>query len=470
MSALRVPFDQYAWPAKQGVNPFVHQVVTVKSMLMNKRLYVLNDMGTGKTLSALWATDFLIVNDKIKRALIIAPLSTLGAVWGNELFVNLPHRKYAIAHGSRDKKIAAIRSNSDYVIINTDGVTNLMDEIIAAKFDIIIIDELTSFKNPTTKRTKAMMAIANKARAVWGMTGNPVPDSPMDAFGQAHVVNPMNRYLPRYKTRFRMMTMYQVTQYLWLPKEDATKTIFKILQPAIRFKREDCIDLPDMTFEDAKVDLSKQQRDMYNEMRKDMLVEYQDGQEITAKSAASKLIKLLQIGSGCVKDDNGTIIELDIKPRLEYAIDIFNQTPQRKLIIVCMFRATCIRLTKEFNDKGIKTATIYGSVNQNERARIVRSFGEDDGLEIVIVQVATVAHGVTLTSASTMLFWDLTPSFGQYEQICARIRRISQTRKQLIIHMLSTPADKHYLGIVGRKEAFSSVVMELFRDVIHEAA
>lgn len=461
-----VKYSDYIWPARKGITPYEHQRETTKFLLVNKRSYVLNEMGTGKTMSALWASDFLMINDKVRRVLIIGPLSTLTSVWGREIFMNLPHRKYRVAHGTRDYRKLCIESNIEFIIINHDGVVTMEDDIIKAKFDVIIIDELTAFKTATTNRSRSMQRIAAKAKAVWGMSGNPTANGPLTAFGQCKVVNPSNPFLPRFYSQFRDLTCYQLNQFMWAPKIDSEQTIYRIMQPSIRYRREECIDLPDMTFETLEVEMSRDQKIAYDQMKKEMLIEYQEG-NITAQSAATRLVKLLQISSGAVKDDYGAIKQFDIDARFTLVKEIFEETPQRKLVIFCMFRATCERLTEELVAKKYKAALIYGSTDQKMRGKIIHDFQEGE-LEIIIAQIAAISHGVTLTAASTVIYWDLTPSLEQYEQACSRIRRIGQKHPQLVIHFTSSSADKHILGIIERKEKFSNKVLDLFKQIATE--
>jgi SNF2 family DNA or RNA helicase len=461
-----VKFSEYIWPARKGIVPYEHQKETTKFLLTYKNAYVLNEMGTGKTMSALWASDFLMINDRVRRVLIVGPLSTLQSVWGREIFMNFPHHKYRIAHGTKEYRKQCIESNIEFIIINHDGVVTMEEDIIRAKFDIIIIDELTAFKTASTNRSRSMQRIARKSKAVWGMSGNPTANGPLTAFGQCKVVNPDNPFLPRFYSAFRDMVCIQITPFLWGPKHDAEKTIFKIMQPAIRYRREDCLDLPEMVFETLEVPLSRDQNDAYQAMKAEMLVEYNEG-NVTAQSAATRLVKLLQISSGGVKDEYGAIRYYDIDAKMNMVKEIFEETPQKKLVIFCMFRATCERVTEELVAKKYKAALIYGSTDQKMRGRIIQDFQEGD-LEIIVAQIAAISHGVTLTAASTIVYWDLTPSLEQYEQACARVKRIGQKFKQLVIHLVSSQADKHILGIITRKEKFSNKVLELYRIVATE--
>ena len=169
--SLLVPFDRYTWPMKNKEHtPYSHQKETTIFLIRNKRSFVLNDLGTGKTMSALWACDFLKLNGKIKKVLISSPLSTIKSVWGNEIFFNFINRKYALAHGRREERALAIKADVDFVIINHDGLVTMENELLREKFDVFIIDELTAFKNHKTDRYKSAKKIADKCKAVWGMT------------------------------------------------------------------------------------------------------------------------------------------------------------------------------------------------------------------------------------------------------------------------------------------------------------
>lgn len=284
MAELILPYEKYPYPIKEGHTPFSHQKVTTEFLLFNKRAYVFNTMGTGKTLSALWAADFLLINEKIRRVLIACPLSTMRAAWGRDILFNLPHRRFAICHGSRQYRSQVLKTSAEIVIINHDGLKVIEDEILAAGFDLFIVDELTGFKNFSADRTKCAFRIAHKMKAVWGLTGSPTPNGPLEAFGQAKVVNPKNPYLPMYFTAFRDQVVEKVSEFIYIPKHGANALIHKILQPAIRFTREECLDLPPCVKDTRFVELTKEQATAYEAMRKQLLVEHSEG-IITAANA-----------------------------------------------------------------------------------------------------------------------------------------------------------------------------------------
>lgn len=456
-------YDQYLWPMKNPDHrPFTHQRETTEFLIRNKRAYVLSDLGTGKTLCPLWAFDILFCYGKVRRMLIICPLSTLRVVWAKEIFNNFPHRKYAVAHGNHDERVRAIRGNAEFVIINHDGIKNVEDEIIRAGFDIVVIDELTAYKNATSERTKCMMRIASKAKAVWGMTAAPTPNSPSEAFGQARVVNPNNPFLPRYFTKFKQMVETEVAPYVWVPKPNAKDIVFQVLQPSVRYERDKCLDLPPVFNSVIELKMSTEQEKAYEAVKRELFYEYQSGQ-ISAVNAAVKLSKLLQIAAGAVKNDDGSILYFDCSTKDNEILETFEELGRTKLLIVSAFRASVERQCQFLKDQKIRCEFIHGDVKEKERARIVNNFQDGDG-QILVLQPQTMSHGVTLTAASTLMWQSLTPSGETHLQMNGRITRAGQTKKQYVKYLISCGAERHLYRILTDKLDLSTETLKLFCD------
>jgi SNF2 family DNA or RNA helicase len=450
----------YAWPAYQGRKPFKHQIATASFVIKHKRAFILNDMGTGKTLAALWASDILMTAGKIRRVLIVSPLSTMKIVWYNEIMMNMPHRRAIIAHGTRPQRLAAIKSQLPFVIINHDGVKIMEQEIIAENFDVIIIDELTAYKSHSSDRSKSMKRVADQATGVWGMTGELTPNSPMEAFWPCKVVNPSNQYLPKYVTQFRDACMLQINEMVSVPKPEAAHIVAMCAQPAIRFRRDQCLDLPDTTYQSFEIPLTPEQSQYYDAMRKSALIESDSG-SISAVNAAVKLNKLLQISAGAVKNDAGTVVEIGCKDRLDMLFELFEQTPQKKLVVFATYRATIEMLVREATKRGVKVASIHGDVPQNLRATFIERFQNGD-LEMLVLQPQSSAHGITLTASSTIVWFSLIPSNELFQQGNARIVRAGQHLKTFIYMFVSTRAEKHVANILQTKGDMSKEVQRMF--------
>jgi hypothetical protein len=230
--------SRYSWTGKYA--PFDHQKKTAAFLTMHPRAFCFNEQGTGKTASAIWAADFLMKQGKIKRALVICPLSIMDSAWRDDFFTFAPHRSVDVAYGESKKRKEIIRQGADFVVINYDGVEIMYDEIAKGGFDLVIIDEATHYKNAQSKRWKILNKLMTDDTWLWMMTGTPAAQSPLDAYGLAKLINPLS--VPRFFGSFRDMVMTKASQFRWVIKPSASALVFNALQPAIRFTKEECLD------------------------------------------------------------------------------------------------------------------------------------------------------------------------------------------------------------------------------------
>lgn len=191
----------------------------------------------------------------IKRVLVICPLSIMDSAWRGDLFKFAMHRSVEIAYGSADKRKKIIQGDSEFVIINYDGVEIVADAIVQGGFDLIVADEANAYKNAQTKRWKVLNKLVTPQTWLWMLTGTPAAQSPTDAYGIAKLVNPAG--VPKFFTSFKDRVMYKVTQFKWIPKPTATDIVFNALQPAIRYTKEECLDLPEMIYTERDVELTR---------------------------------------------------------------------------------------------------------------------------------------------------------------------------------------------------------------------
>lgn len=233
---------RYSWPGKY--KPMSHQKDTAAFLTMHKRAFCFSEPGTGKTASAIWAADFLMQQGLIRRVLVICPVSIMDAAWRNDLFTFAMHRKVDVAYGSAQKRSKIIASGAEFVIINYDSVKVSADDIAAGGFDLIIVDEASAYQNAQTARWKMLNKLVGPDTWLWMMTGTPAAQGPDYAYGLAKLVNP--KAVPRHFGAFRDMVMYKITQFKWGIKDTAPETVHRVLQPAIRFSKEECLDLPDL--------------------------------------------------------------------------------------------------------------------------------------------------------------------------------------------------------------------------------
>jgi SNF2 family DNA or RNA helicase len=448
----------YNWPGR--FTPYPHQVDTAEFFTMNLRGYCLSGMGTGKTNASLWADDLLKKQNEIGKTLIVAPLSTLDRVWAAEIFQTLPHRTYCILHGSRDKRRALLESDVDYFIINHDGISIIAD-LLATRDDInhVILDELAVYRNAQTKRWKQMFEVINRqgiARSCWGMTGTPTPNAPTDAYGQAKLLTPENcRGSFR---KFREETMNQVNQFRWVPRARASQVVHEVMQPSIRYALEDCINLPETIHQDREAPLTTDQKKHYDELVREAVTMV--GEEmVSAVNAGVLLNKLVQAACGVMYGYDRAILELDFGPRLNVLKEVIEECNEKVIVFVPLTGALNV-LERELS-KTVSVAVVDGSVSATKRNQVFRDFQMANDPQVILANAATMAHGLTLTAASTIVWYAPVHSNETYKQANARIVRPGQTKVTNIVHIQGTPAERKIYASLRERGRLQDVVLEL---------
>lgn len=287
----------YDWA---GTNdPFHAQRETAAMLTMEPRAYVLNGMGTGKTLAVCWSYDYLREVGTLRKMLVVAPLSTLDPTWLATLETHFFHLRGVVLHGSRARRLRLLEEDADVFIINHDGlgVSGLVEAIHErGDIDLITLDELAVFRNGTTARWKTANALCNPKKGaqpwVWGLTGTPTPNAPTDAWAQCRLISPHT--VPKYYGQFRDQVMRQVGPFKWEPRDSAIEIVRAAMTPAVRYSMDDCVDLPEQLYQTREVGMSPEQQRAYNDMLNRLKAEY-EGDEITASNEAIKASKLLQI-------------------------------------------------------------------------------------------------------------------------------------------------------------------------------
>lgn len=451
---------KYDWPGMY--KPFDHQKDTASFLTLHRRAFCLNEQGTGKTGSVIWAADYLMKIGKIKRVLIICPLSIMDPAWRSDLFKFAMHRTVDIAHGSREKRKTIINSEAEFVIINYDGVSIVHDDIAKAKFDLIVVDEANAYKNAQTDRWKTLNSIVTPDTWLWMMTGTPAAQSPVDAYGLAKLVNPMG--VPKFFTAFKDMVMVKISTFKWINRPNADKIVYEALQPAIRFTKEECLDLPEMTYVTREVELTTQQKKYYEALKKQLVVQT-SGEQITAINAAVGLNKLLQISCGAVYSDSGETLQFDIKNRYKVLKEVIDETKQKILIFV-PFRHTIGMLHEKLREDGFSTDIISGGVSANARSDIFRRFQNSPDPRILIIQPQAAAHGVTLTAADTIVWWGPTSSLETYAQANARAHRAGQRHPVTVVRLQGSNAEKHVYRMLDNRITENGKLIELYKDLL----
>lgn len=448
----------YDWPGLY--QPFDHQRVTSEFLSINPKSFCFNEAGTGKTSSALWASDYLMKQGKINKVLIICPLSIMYSAWQADVFNTCMHRTSVVCHGTRDKREKILNNDYDFYIINYDGVGIVKEQIAKMDFDLIIIDEANAYKSTSTTRWKILKKLLKEHTRLWMMTGTPASQSPLDAFGLARLVAPHR--VPKFKNAWRDKVMYQVARFKWLPRPTSKNDVHKVLQPAIRFAKDECLDLPDVMYQTRDVELTPQASKYYKQLKNQMLIEA-GGESITAVNAAAGLNKLLQISGGAVYTDTKEQVRFDIKPRLNALLEAVEETKEKILVFV-PYRHTIQFVSEFLSNNNITNELIHGDVSASDRGHIINKFQSSDEPRVLIIQPQSASHGVTLTRANVVVFWSPVMSVEVYLQCIARMDRVGQKNKMTVVHLQGSDVEKRmYAMLRGKVDAHTKLV-DLYRE------
>lgn len=450
----------YKWTGR--LTPFDHQKTTASFLTLNNRAFCFNEQGTGKTASVIWAADYLMKLGRVKRVLVLCPLSIMKSAWQQDLFKFAAHRSCSVAHGSANQRKKIIAQGSEFVIINFDGLGVVKDDIIAGGFDLIVVDEANAYKNAQTNRWKILHAVVQHSKRLWMLTGTPAAQSPLDAYGLAKLVNPTGA--PKFFGAFRDKVMYKVTQFKWAPKAGADAIVHNILQPAIRFEKKDCLDLPDVTHVDREAPLSPSQRKYYTLLKKAMTMQAA-GEQITTVNAATNLNKLLQISGGAVYTDTGEVVEFDISNRLRVVMEAIEESSHKVLVFV-PFTHTIELLEEALTKAGVSCGVISGKVSVNRRAELVDRFQKNPDPHVLIIQPQAASHGLTLTAANTIIWYAPVTSVETYLQANARINRPGQKNAMTIIHICGSEVEEKLYKMLQNNITNHEKIIDLYRQEI----
>jgi SNF2 family DNA or RNA helicase len=453
--------NRYEWTGLY--KPFDHQKETSSFLTLHRRAFCFNEQGTGKTSSVIWAADYLIKERFINRVLVICPLSIMQSAWEADLFKFAMHRTCAIAHSySKEKRIQAIQSDADFVIINYDGLEIIKDEIINAKFDLIVVDEANAYKNVQTKRWKILASIIRSETWVWMLTGTPASQSPTDAYGLAKIINPTG--VPKFFGAFRDMVLQKITQFKWIPKLSSERVVHQVLQPAIRYTKKECLDLPDMTYVTREVPLSAQQNKFYEAIRNNMMT-IAAGEEITTVNAAVNLNKLLQLSCGAVYSDSGEIVTFDAKNRTTALLEVIEEA-SHKVIVFVPFKHAIEIIAEEMKKNKIPAEIIHGGVSATKRTDIFSRFQTEDNPKVLVIQPQAAAHGVTLHAANVVVWWGPITSIETYLQANARVHRAGQRNPCTVVHLQGSPVEKRVYKMLSEKVDIHTRLIDLYKNIL----
>lgn len=454
----------YDYPKLHGLyDPMHHQAETAVFVSQNPKAFVLNTQRTGKTASCLWAADYLLKTGVIDKVLVCCTVSNC-ATWHDEVKAIFASRSSLIARGSKSVRKSILRQKVDFHIINHDGIKVVADiwENYITEKTLIIIDEARLFSDPKSDRWGVLNDMVLKSKYVWALTGTPLSGGPVAAYGFIKLVSPHN--VPKTVGAWQAMTMIKIGERKWVPKRGWEDTVYKALQPAIRFNADDVLDLPPLQMMYQEAELTADQTRAYNRLKQEGAIPLKDG-KISAANAGVEIFKLLQIAAGVVKldnsaDDETAVLKLPPKGRLKVLDEIIQGT-DNKVIVFASYKAVVDLLVEHCGKYGV--AWIDGRITGKKRDEMVHKFQSDPNVKVLVAHPKTTSHGLEFAVADTIVWFTPHHSLELYDQANKRIQSKLQKNNMGIYHIYCTALEKAiYQRLANGSEAQASF-LELYR-------
>lgn len=432
---------------------------------------LLMEMGTGKTMTSIAIAGALYQFGRVRKILVTAPLSILG-VWKQEFqqFADYPHTVTVLKGSSKEKaEMLKQKGESDLqiVVVNYESAWRIEKELLAFDADLIIADEAHKIKEARTAQSKAMHTLGDKARYKLLLTGTVITNKELDVFSQYRYLNRKvfgdsfyvfrNRYFDMvgYGNHIPRFRNYMLDEFLE-----------KMHSVAYRVTKAECLDLPDITEEVRSVELEDKAKKLYRELENESYTELANS-EVSAVNVLTKLLRLSQLTGGHLTDDEGDTNAVSTA-KLKALSDVIDSamSEEKKIVVMARFVPELNNIQKLLEDKGIGYATVRGGVKNREEE--IRRFQQDADCRVFIGQIAAAGLGITLTAASTMVFYSLDYSMSNFEQAKARIHRVSQTENCHYIYLVAKgTVDKKVLKALRNKVDLAKALVDDYRKGIN---
>lgn len=436
--------------------PHSYQEYAIRYIETHPISALLIDMGLGKTSITLTAIRNLLFDSfEVCKVLVIAPLRVAKNTWTDEIkkWEHLSTLTYSLIVGNENERLSALNEKADIYIINRENVDWLVNKSgYKFDFDMVVIDELSSFKNHQSKRFKSLMKVRPLVKRIVGLTGTPSSNGLMDLFAEFKILDMGKRlgyFIGQYRnTYFKPDKMNGPIVYSYKPLPNAENAIYeKISDITVSMKANEYLKMPELLTSNYVVELSNSEKNQYDEMKKSLVLEITDG-EITASNAASLSNKLCQLSNGAIYDDEQKIVEIHDR-KLEALEDIIESMNGKPLLIAYWYRHDLERIKSRFSVREIKTSEDISDWN-------------DGKIPVALIHPASAGHGLNLQSGGSTLVWfGLTWSLELYQQTNARLYRQGQKNTVVIQHIIAKGTiDEQILKALQRKDKTQSDLID----------
>lgn len=413
------------------------------------------DMGLGKTIITLSSIKDLINENKVKRVLVIAPLRVAKNTWPSEIhkWDHLSNLSYSVVLGTEKERKDALKKKADIYIINRENVDWLINKSgFYFDFDMLVIDELSSFKSWSSKRYKSLLKVRPRVTRVVGLTGTPSSNGLMDLFAQFRILDlgtRLGKYITEYRNNYFLPDKRNANViFSWKLKPFAEEIIYeRISDITISMKAVDYLKMPELILNEVKVELDDDERKVYNLLKEDMIVSVEDT-EIDAVNAATLSNKLLQMANGSIYDEDKNIIHIHDK-KLDALEDLIEQANGKPILVAYWFKHDLEKIKRRFNAQQISTN--FDIQNWNEGK-----------IQIGLIQPQSVGMGINLQTGGSILIWyGLTWSLELYEQTNARLWRQGQKENVVVHHIVTKDTiDESVMSALQRKEKVQNALID----------
>ena len=441
-------------------NPHNYQKYAISYIEKHPIAAVILEMGLGKTSITLSAIRNLMFDSfVVSKVLVIAPLRVAKFGWSDEIkkWDHLRTIRYSVAVGSESERLKALSEKADIYIINRENVQWLVEDSgIPFDFDMVVIDELSSFKNYQTKRFKALMKVRPKVKRIVGLTGTPSSNGLMDLYAEFRLLDMgerLGRFIGQYRnTYFTPDKRNGQIIYSYKPLPFAENEIYrKISDITISMKSDDYLEMPELILSETAVHLSEKEQKKYDELKKELVLQISDD-EITAANAASLSNKLVQMANGAVYSDDEKVVEIHSR-KLDALEDLIESANDKPLLIAYWFKHDLKRISERLKEKSIP----FQILNSEES---IRRWNKG-GLPVALIHPASAGHGLNLQSGgSTIVWFSLTWSLELYQQTNARLYRQGQKNTVIIQHIITKGTiDEQILKALEKKDTTQQALM-----------
>ena len=413
------------------------------------------DCGLGKTITTLTAINELMYDSfEISKVLIIAPLRVAQSTWKDEIekWDHLNLLRYSIVVGDEKERLKALKQNSDIYIINRENVDWLVTKSgIDFNFDMLVIDELSSFKSHTSKRFKSLLKIRPYFERVVGLTGTPSSNGLMDLWAEFRVLDlgeRLGRYITHYRNKYFLPDKRNgAVIFSYKPQPNAEERIYRRLADmTISMKSTEYLKMPELILNELEINLDEEDQMKYKKFKKEMVMTIQE-KEIDAINAASLSNKLIQLANGSIYDDDKKFYEIHNK-KLDKLEEIIESANGKPVLVAYWFKADKERIEKRFKVREIKTADDIKQWNMGM-------------INLALIHPASAGHGLNLQSGGSTLVWfSLTWSLELYQQTNARLYRQGQKDTVVIHHLITkNTIDEDIMKSLKRKDKTQEALM-----------